>query len=229
MGFSRQEYWSGVPLLSPQFRLDMLKNKVKRSLTESLESILSWDNKARGLQKHSASLGLVSSVSGTFSNTSKELSGCEKEALPISKSCFRILGSLDDLSSDSESQPVEERASPALTQAGLSKAHQHLSHVLMEYQEPLQLAWGSPGVSQRKLVRYHSVSTETPHESKNFESKADHMGDASRTSIKTQRPWRQQIFLRVATLPEGLQFSQQIQRLFKAGRAFPMISSRTSL
>ena len=31
-----------------RFRLDMLKNKVKRSLTESLESILSWDNKARG-------------------------------------------------------------------------------------------------------------------------------------------------------------------------------------
>ena len=96
-----------------RFRLDMLKNKVKRSLTESLESILSWDNKARGPQEHSASLGLDSSVSGTFSNTSKELSGCEKEALPISKSCFRLLSSLEDLSSDSESQPTEEPALPS--------------------------------------------------------------------------------------------------------------------
>ncbi|ELR53888.1 TBC1 domain family member 1 [Bos mutus] len=284
---------SELPSSATRFRLDMLKNKAKRSLTESLESILSRGNKARGLQEHSASLDLDSSVSSMFSNTSKEPSGCEKEALPISESCFRLLGSSDDLSSDSESQPTEE---PALLspKQGFRRRANTLSHVPVECQEPPQLVRGSPGVSQRKLVRYHSVSTETPHErngncppvgesqspsgqssapappprlnpsasspnffkylkhnpsgeqsgnavpksisyrnalrkklhssssvpnflkflapvdenntsdfmntQRDFESKADHISDASRTPVKTRRhSWRQQIFLRVAT------------------------------
>ncbi|KAM9087391.1 TBC1 domain family member 1 isoform 5-T5 [Megaptera novaeangliae] len=190
---------SELPSSATRFRLDMLKNKAKRSLTESLESILSRGNKARGLQEHSASLGLDSSVSSTLSNTSKEPSVCEKEALPISESSFRLLGSSDDLSSDSESHSAEE---PALLspQQGFRRRANTLSHVPVERQEPLQPAQGSPGVSQRKLVRYHSVSTETPHERKDFESKASHLGDASGTPVKTRRhSWRQQIFLRVAT------------------------------
>ncbi|XP_026958976.1 TBC1 domain family member 1 isoform X3 [Sagmatias obliquidens] len=154
---------SELPSSATRFRLDMLKNKAKRSLTESLESILSRGNKARGLQEHSASLDLDSSVSSTLSNTSKEPSVCEKEAFPISESSFRLLGSSDDLSSDSESHAAEE---PALLspQQGFRRRANTLSHVPVECQQPLQQAQGSPGVSQRKLVRYHSVSTETPHE-----------------------------------------------------------------
>ncbi|KAM9087388.1 TBC1 domain family member 1 isoform 2-T2 [Megaptera novaeangliae] len=142
---------SELPSSATRFRLDMLKNKAKRSLTESLESILSRGNKARGLQEHSASLGLDSSVSSTLSNTSKEPSVCEKEALPISESSFRLLGSSDDLSSDSESHSAEE---PALLspQQGFRRRANTLSHVPVERQEPLQPAQGSPGVSQRKLV-----------------------------------------------------------------------------
>ncbi|XP_068399218.1 TBC1 domain family member 1 isoform X3 [Eschrichtius robustus] len=177
---------SELPSSATRFRLDMLKNKAKRSLTESLESILSRGNKARGLQEHSASLDLDSFVSSTLSNTSKEPSVCEKEALPISESSFRLLGSSDDLSSDSESHPAEE---PALLspQQGFRRRANTLSHVPVERQEPLQPARGSPGVSQRKLVR-------------DFESKASHLGDASGTPVKTRRhSWRQQIFLRVAT------------------------------
>nr|XP_030736887.1 TBC1 domain family member 1 isoform X7 [Globicephala melas] len=154
---------SELPSSATRFRLDMLKNKAKRSLTESLESILSRGNKARSLQEHSASLDLDSSVSSTLSNTSKEPSVCEKEAFPISESSFRLLGSSDDLSSDSESHAAEE---PALLspQQGFRRRANTLSHVPVECQQPLQQAQGSPGVSQRKLVRYHSVSTETPHE-----------------------------------------------------------------
>ncbi|XP_069449947.1 TBC1 domain family member 1 isoform X14 [Ovis canadensis] len=154
---------SELPSSATRFRLDMLKNKAKRSLTESLESILSRGNKARGLQEHSASLDLDNSMSSMFSNTSKEPSGCEKEALSTSESCFRLLGSSDDLSSDSESQPTEE---PALLspKQGFRRRANTLSHVPVECQEPPQLVRGSPGVSQRKLVRYHSVSTETPRE-----------------------------------------------------------------
>ncbi|KAL2780115.1 TBC1 domain family member 1 isoform 5 [Daubentonia madagascariensis] len=154
---------SELPPSATRFRLDMLKNKAKRSLTESLESILSRGNKARGLQEHSASVDLDSSMSSTLSNTSKEPSVCEKEALPISESSFKLLGSSDDLSSDSESHLPEEPA-PLSPQQAFRRRANTLSHFPMEGQEPLEPAQGSPVVSQRKLMRYHSVSTETPHE-----------------------------------------------------------------
>ncbi|XP_023080406.1 TBC1 domain family member 1 isoform X6 [Piliocolobus tephrosceles] len=230
---------SELPPSATRFRLDMLKNKAKRSLTESLESILSRGNRARGLQDHSTSVDLDSSMSSTLSNTSKEPSVCEKEALPVSESSFKLLGSSEDLSSDSESHLPEEPAPPSPQQAFRRRANT-LSHFPMECQEPPQPARGSPGVSQRKLTRYHSVSTETPHErnisyrnalrkklhssssvpnflkflapvdenntsdfmntKRDFESKANHLGDSGGTPVKTRRhSWRQQIFLRVAT------------------------------
>ncbi|XP_038389427.1 TBC1 domain family member 1 isoform X6 [Canis lupus familiaris] len=284
---------SELPPSATRFRLDMLKNKAKRSLTESLESILSRGNKARGLQEHSASLDLDSSMSSTLSNMSKEPSVCEKEALPASESSFRLLGSSDDLSSDSESHPTEEPA-PLSPQQSFRRRANTLSHLPVESQEPPEPARGSPGVSQRKLMRYHSVSTETPHDQnvhhppvgepkscsgqssapappprlnpsasspnffkylkhsssgeqsgnavpksisyrnalrkklhssssvpnflkflapvdenntsdfmntkRDFDSKAEHLGDANGTPVKTRRhSWRQQIFLRVAT------------------------------
>ncbi|PNJ30765.1 TBC1D1 isoform 12, partial [Pongo abelii] len=139
------------------------------------------------------------SVSSTLSNTSKEPSVCEKEALPISESSFKLLGSSEDLSSDSESHLPEEPA-PLSPQQAFRRRANTLSHFPMECQEPPQPARGFPGVSQRKLMRYHSVSTETPHERKDFESKANHLGDSGGTPVKTRRhSWRQQIFLRVAT------------------------------
>ncbi|KAM5158933.1 TBC1 domain family member 1 isoform 4-T4 [Callospermophilus lateralis] len=190
---------SELPASATRFRLDMLKNKAKRSLTESLESILSRGNKAKGLQEHSTSVDLDSSVSSTLSNISKEPSVGDKEALPISESSFKLLGSSDDLSSDSEGHFTEEPASLSPQQTFRRRANT-LSHFPVgcpELPEPTQ---GSPGVSQRKLMRYHSVSTETPHERKDLESKANHIGDSGGTPVKTRRhSWRQQIFLRVAT------------------------------
>lgn len=90
---------------------------------------------------------------------------CEKEALPVSESSFRLLGSSDDLSSDSESHPAEEPA-PLSPQQAFRRRANTLSHFPVESHEPPEPAQGSPGVSQRKLTRYHSVSTETPHERK---------------------------------------------------------------
>ncbi|CAO2639861.1 TBC1 domain family member 1 [Lemmus lemmus] len=190
---------SELPPSATRFRLDMLKNRAKRSLTESLESILSRGNKARGLQDRSASVDLDSSTSSTLSNTSKELSTCDKEALPVSESSFKLLGSSDDLSSDSESHIAEESALLSPQQAFRRRANT-LSHFPVESPAPPEPAQSSPGVSQRKLMRYHSVSTETPHERKDIESKTNHLGDTDGTPVKTRRhSWRQQIFLRVAT------------------------------
>ncbi|XP_045849515.1 TBC1 domain family member 1 isoform X1 [Meles meles] len=284
---------SELPLSATRFRLDMLKNKAKRSLTESLESILSRGSKARGLQEPSAILDLDSSTSSTLRNTSKEPSGCEREALPTPENSFRLLGSSEDLSSDPESHPAEDPA-PLSPRQSFRRRANTLSHLPVECQEPPEPAQGSPGVSQRKLLRYHSVSTETPRDrnvnhpavgeskscsgqpsapappprlnpsasspnffkylkhsssgepsgnavpksisyrnalrkklhssssvpnflkflapvdenntsdfmntKRDFDSKANHLGDGSRTPVKTRRhSWRQQIFLRVAT------------------------------
>ncbi|XP_033069848.1 TBC1 domain family member 1 isoform X4 [Trachypithecus francoisi] len=212
---------SELPPSATRFRLDMLKNKAKRSLTESLESILSRGNRARGLQEHSTSVDLDSSLSSTLSNTSKEPSVCEKEALPISESSFKLLGSSEDLSSDSESHLPEEPAPPSPQQAFRRRANT-LSHFPMECQEPPQPARGSPGVSQRKLMRYHSVSTETPHERKDFESKANHLGDSGGTPVKTRRhSWRQQIFLRVATPQKACDSSSRYEDYSELGELPP--------
>lgn len=123
----------------------------------------------------------------------------DKEAFPVSETSFKLLGSSDDLSSDSEGHIAEESALLSPQQAFRRRANT-LSHFPVECPAPPEPAQSSPGVSQRKLMRYHSVSTETPHERKDFESKANHLGDTDGTPVKTRRhSWRQQIFLRVAT------------------------------
>ncbi|XP_069868537.1 TBC1 domain family member 1 isoform X6 [Dipodomys merriami] len=191
---------SELPSSATRFRLDMLKNKAKRSLTESLESILSRGNKARGLQEHSSSVDLDSSMSSTLSNTSKEPSMGDRDAMPNSESSFKLLSSSDDLSSDSESHLPEEPPALLSPQQAFRRRANTLSHFPVEGPESSEPVQGSPGVSQRKLLRYHSVSTETPHERKDYESKANHFGDSDTTPVKTRRhSWRQQIFLRVAT------------------------------
>lgn len=89
----------------------------------------------------------------------QEPPGCDREAAPASE------GSSDDLSGDLESHPAEEPA-PLTPQQGFRRRANTLSHFPVRCPEPPEPAQGSPGASQRKLVRYHSVSTETPHERK---------------------------------------------------------------
>ncbi|XP_074128456.1 TBC1 domain family member 1 isoform X3 [Sminthopsis crassicaudata] len=152
-----------LPSSATRFRLDMLKSKAKRSLTESLESILSRGSKARGLLEPSGSVDLDSSGSSTFSNTSKELSVGEKETPPLPEGSFRPLGSSVDQSSDSESPSAEEAAEPSPRQDFRRRANT-LSHYPLEGQASPEPPEASPGAAQRRLMRYHSVGTETPHE-----------------------------------------------------------------
>lgn len=70
-------------------------------------------------------------------------------------------------------------------------------------------------------MRYHSVSTETPHERKDFESKANHLGDSGGTPVKTRRhSWRQQIFLRVAT-PRRRAMLPADMKIIQSWESFP--------
>ncbi|XP_066173216.1 TBC1 domain family member 1 isoform X3 [Sylvia atricapilla] len=150
---------------APRFRLDMLKNKAKRSLTESFESILSRGSKARGPLDSSGSVDLDSSMSSTLSSTNKEPPLCEKEKdrLPTlpAENAVKSSGSVDDLCSDTEDSSLEQ--SLMLPQQSFRRRANTLSHLPTESQESLGPAETSPSVPQRKLMRYHSVSTETPH------------------------------------------------------------------
>ncbi|NXP31426.1 TBCD1 protein, partial [Leiothrix lutea] len=150
---------------APRFRLDMLKNKAKRSLTESFESILSRGSKARGPLDSSVSVDLDSSMSSTLSSTNKEPSLCEKERdrLPTlpAENTVKSSVSVDDLCSDTEDSSLER--SVTLPQQSFRRRANTLSHLPTESQESLGPAETSPSVPQRKLMRYHSVSTETPH------------------------------------------------------------------
>ncbi|KAM6072635.1 TBC1 domain family member 1 isoform 2-T3 [Theristicus caerulescens] len=154
-----------VPSSAPRFRLDMLKMKAKRSLTESFESILSRGSKARGPLDSSGALDLDSSTSSTLSSTSKEPPLCEKEKdrLPTlpTENAIKTSGSVGDLSSDADDYPIEQ--SVTLPQQSFRRRANTLSHLPTESQESLVPVETSPSVPQRKLMRYHSVSTETPH------------------------------------------------------------------
>ncbi|NWX65477.1 TBCD1 protein, partial [Promerops cafer] len=150
---------------APRFRLDLLKNKAKRSLTESFESILSRGSKARGPLDRSGSVDLDSSVSSTLSSTNKEPPLCEKEKDRLPKlpadNAVKTSGSVDDLCSDPEDLSLEQ--SVTLPQQSFRRRANTLSHLPTESQQSLGPVETSPSVPQRKLMRYHSVSTETPH------------------------------------------------------------------
>ncbi|NWU68178.1 TBCD1 protein, partial [Pterocles burchelli] len=154
-----------VPSSAPRFRLDMLKNKAKRSLTESFESILSRGSKARGPLDSSSAVDLDSSMSSTSSSTSKEPPLCEKEKdrLPMlpTENAVKTSGSVGDVSSNADGSPIEQ--SVTLPQQSFRRRANTLSHLPTESQESLLPVEASPSVPQRKLMRYHSVSTETPH------------------------------------------------------------------
>ncbi|XP_034626742.1 TBC1 domain family member 1 isoform X4 [Trachemys scripta elegans] len=177
-----------MPSSASRFRLDMLKSKAKRSLTESLESILSRGSKARGSLESSGSVDLDSSLSSTLSSTSKEPSLCEKEG-PLPETPAKTNGSVGDVSSDSVSHPIEQP--DKLPQQGFRRRANTLSHLPIEYQESLEPVETSPSVPQRKLMS-------------DYESKQSQLDIGNDTPVRTRRhSWRQQIFLRVATPQKG--------------------------
>uniref|UniRef100_A0A8C5TA36 TBC1 domain family member 1 n=1 Tax=Malurus cyaneus samueli TaxID=2593467 RepID=A0A8C5TA36_9PASS len=187
---------------APRFRLDMLKNKAKRSLTESFESILSRGSKARGPLDSSGSVDLDSSMSSTLSSTNKEPPLCEKEKdslpTPPAENAVKSSGSVGDLCSDTEDSSLEH--SVTLPQQSFRRRANTLSHLPTESQESLGPVETSPSLPQRKLMRYHSVSTETPHKRNDYESKHGQQDFDGDSPVRTRRhSWRQQIFLRVAT------------------------------
>ncbi|MEE6520819.1 hypothetical protein FKM82_018758 [Ascaphus truei] len=149
---------------APRFRLEMLKSKAKRSLTESLESILSRGNRSRSLQEHSGSVDYDSTLCTPIHDSNKEPSFCQIEHESPLEIHLKTHGSMGDLSRDLEGNSWELPEEPA--HQGFRRRANTLSHfpvTAQEFPEPVQK---SPTVPQRKLMRHHSVSTETPHKRK---------------------------------------------------------------
>ncbi|XP_039203449.1 TBC1 domain family member 1 isoform X5 [Crotalus tigris] len=181
-----------MPNNTTRFKLDMLKSKAKRSLTESLENILSRGNKSKSLQETSGSIDLDSSISSTLSNISKDTSVGDQENHFSLESPLNPNGSVDnlDLLSTMLEGPSEEHLAQSAYQ-GFRRRANTLTHVPLEIQEPSESAEASPSVSQRKLLR----------DNKSKPKEADLIPE---TPVKARRhSWRQQIFLRVATPQKG--------------------------
>ncbi|XP_072190886.1 TBC1 domain family member 1 isoform X5 [Excalfactoria chinensis] len=179
-----------VPSSAPRFRLDMLKNKAKRSLTESFESILSRGSKARGpLDSSSGSVDLETSVSSTVNSANKEPTLSERETDRVStlppENAVKTSGSVGDLSSDPDGFAIDH--SVTLPQQSFRRRANTLSHLPSESRESLVPVETSPSVPQRKLMS-------------DYESKHSQQAAGADSPVRTRRhSWRQQIFLRVAT------------------------------
>ncbi|XP_073502283.1 TBC1 domain family member 1 isoform X7 [Phyllobates terribilis] len=190
-----------LQISAPRFRLELLKTKAKRSLTESLESILSRGNKNRSQQDSIGSIDYDSSVCTPLESGSKEPSLREVETSSVGTP-LKSHGSMGDLPSVAEGSPSEHPGE--LSHQGFRRRANTLSHFPVtspDLPEPVQK---SPSAPQRRLMRHHSVSTETPLKRNDFECKSIHSEAACSSPVRTRRhSWRQQIFLRVATPQKG--------------------------
>ncbi|XP_070613195.1 TBC1 domain family member 1 isoform X1 [Erythrolamprus reginae] len=198
-----------MPSSTTRLKLDLLKSKAKRSLTESLENILSRGNKSKNLLETSESIDLDSSLSSTLSTISKETSVGDQENHFPPDGSLKPNGSVDnlDLLSISSDGPFEEHPAQSSYQAFRRRANT-LSHVPLETQESSESVESSPSVSQKKLLRYHSMTTETTNQQKDNKSKSSEADLVPETPVKARRhSWRQQIFLRVATPQKGCESS----------------------
>ncbi|KAM3940406.1 TBC1 domain family member 1 isoform 4-T4 [Leptodactylus fuscus] len=148
-----------LQISAPRFRLELFKSKAKKSLTESLESILSRGIKNRSQQDSSGSIDYDSSLCTPLDSSSKEPSLSEVET-PSPEPPLKTHGSMGDLPKASEGSPSEHPGE--LSHQGFRRRANTLSHFPVTSQDLPEPVQKTPSVPQRKLMRHHSVSTETP-------------------------------------------------------------------
>uniref|UniRef100_A0A673IBI4 TBC1 domain family member 4 n=1 Tax=Sinocyclocheilus rhinocerous TaxID=307959 RepID=A0A673IBI4_9TELE len=166
-------------------RLEELKTRAKRSLTESLEGI--WK-----VRKHFIFYDMFFFV--FFKETSLEEPLCS--FLPSSP--LRSHNSTGDLKRLEGSVGGQE--GPESPPQGFRRRASTISHSPMLSSSDLSLPPLQPTAATKpKLVRHYSVSTDSPHQSK----KAGHRGETIIPLRNRRHSWRQQIFLRVATPQKG--------------------------
>ncbi|XP_059845010.1 TBC1 domain family member 1 isoform X1 [Hypanus sabinus] len=186
--------------LSARFRLDNLKIKAKKSLAESLENILSMGGSRLKSQANAESTVTEQiPVSLSLSSLSKNDSLDESEDQAVPTSPIKSHGSTGDLLQESENDP--EAAQPVFRRRANT-----FSYMPSSAEQPEEIIAETPSFPKPKLMRYHSVSTDTPHKQNDYDSKPSPSRDSSSggSLVRTRRQsWRQQIFLRVASPQKG--------------------------
>ncbi|XP_016425948.1 TBC1 domain family member 1-like isoform X2 [Sinocyclocheilus rhinocerous] len=162
---------------SSRVRLEELKTRAKRSLTESLEGIWKGSSKSKSQWENSEEES-NSSSSTTLNSTNQETSLEEPLCSFLPSSPLRSHNSTGDLKRLEGS--VGEPSLPPLQPTAATKP---------------------------KLVRHYSVSTDSPHQSNDVAALSSPgavcvVGDDSPLCSR-RHSWRQQIFLRVATPQKG--------------------------
>uniref|UniRef100_A0A8C4RR79 TBC1 domain family member 4 n=1 Tax=Erpetoichthys calabaricus TaxID=27687 RepID=A0A8C4RR79_ERPCA len=190
-----------------RLRLEQLKSRAKRSLTESLEGILSRGNsKLRDRKESGESVQLDhSSSSSEFHSLSRNSSVSELHVENVEFSHLKSHGSTEDLKQlecASHEPPCQEFRRRAST----------FSYMPSHNQQPLPRVEEITSIPKPKLMRHYSVSTETPHKRNDIELWARAQGDSDGSPVKNRRhSWRQQIFLRVATPQKPCDASSRIE------------------
>ncbi|XP_071981919.1 TBC1 domain family member 1 isoform X3 [Engystomops pustulosus] len=149
-----------LQISAPRFRLELFKSKAKKSLTESLESILSRGIKNRSQQDSIGSIDYESSLCSPLESSSKEPSLSEVETIPSPETSLKSHGSMGDLPTLAEGCSSEHPGE--LSHQGFRRRANTLSHFPVTSQDLPEPVQKTPSVPQRKLMRHHSVSTETP-------------------------------------------------------------------
>ncbi|XP_062899373.1 TBC1 domain family member 1-like isoform X4 [Mobula hypostoma] len=186
--------------LSARFRLDNLKIKAKKSLAESLENILSMGGSRLKSQANAGSTVTEQiPVSLSLSSLSKDDSLDESEDQEMPTSPIKSHGSTGDLLQDSENDTEE-------SQPAFRRRANTFSYMPSSAEQPQEIIAETPSFPKPKLMRYHSVSTDTPHKQNDYDSRPSPCRDSNSSGslVRTRRQsWRQQIFLRVASPQKG--------------------------
>ncbi|XP_032882754.1 TBC1 domain family member 1 isoform X7 [Amblyraja radiata] len=206
--------------LSARFKLDNLKSKAKKSLAESLENILSMGGSR--LKSHaSAGNRVTDKTSVSLSSLSKAMSLDESDDQAVPISPVKSHGSTGNLLQD-----INDSAET--TEPAFRRRANTFSHMPSSREQPKQIIAETPSFPKPKLMRYHSVSTDTPHKLNDYESRPSPGRDTNNSGnfVRVRRQsWRQQIFLRVASPQKGCESPCKMQDHCEGGD----VTSWTSL
>ncbi|XP_032399269.1 TBC1 domain family member 1 isoform X3 [Etheostoma spectabile] len=217
---------------SSRQRLEQFKSRAKRSLTESLEGIWKGSSKTRG--QRDDSVGSDSGSSICTINSSQD-QPCLDDPLPAFSQlrptsplkCHNSTGDLKHLDSSLALSPSFSLPGDAQPQGFRRRANtfSHPSTPSSAEYSPVHTLTHTPqdptAATKPKLVRHYSVSTETPHQSKDVaalstRSAAYGVGESPLRSHR--HSWRQQIFLRVATPQKNTETSERGDPCLEGGR-----------
>ncbi|XP_052401536.1 TBC1 domain family member 1 isoform X6 [Carassius gibelio] len=190
---------------SSRVRLEDLKTRAKRSLTESLEGIWKGSSKSKSQRENSEGES-NSSSSSTLNSTNQETSLEEPLCSFLPSTPLRSHNSTGDLKCFEGSVACPE--GPESPPLAFRRRASTISHSpMLSSSEPSLPPQQPTAATKPKLVRHYSVSTDSPHQSNDVAALSSPgavcvVGDDS--PLRSRRhSWRQQIFLRVATPQKG--------------------------